>query len=162
MGKYKNATQGGGDAQKSTSLTPSSYRGEDIITGDAVQDLGDDVDSLKEGISWMGSSPIMPFRFMLSSQLPSKWSLMPECQQDHPIPEDQMCYCILVRVTFGEGGGNQPSPSHAWSGSLIVDMFQKGLKEQITKVVVLVPGKAILFLDNNHTSKGSPWEVSGM
>ena len=27
------------------------------------------------------------------------------------------------------GGGNQPPPSHAWSGSLIDDMFQDGLKE---------------------------------
>ena len=43
------------------------------------------------------------------------------------------------------GGGDQPPPSHAWSGSLIADMFQHSLKEQITKAVVLAPGEAILF-----------------
>ena len=50
-----------------------------------------------------------------------------------------------MRVTLGEGGGDQPPPSHAWSGLLIVDMLQEGLKEQITKAVILAPGEAILF-----------------
>ena len=56
-----------------------------------------------------------------------------------------MPYCIHIRVTLGEGEGNKPPPSHAWSGSLIADMFQKGLEEQITEAVVLAPGEAILF-----------------
>ena len=47
---------------------------------------------------------------------------------------------------MGEGGGNQPPPSHAWSGLLIVDMFQEGLKEQITKAGMLGPREAILFI----------------
>ena len=46
---------------------------------------------------------------------------------------------------MGEGGGSQPPPSHAWSCSLIADMFQEGLKEEITEVVVLDPGETILF-----------------
>ena len=46
---------------------------------------------------------------------------------------------------MGEGGGDQPPPSHAWSGVLIADMFQDGLEEQITEAVVLAPGEAILF-----------------
>ena len=70
---------------------------------------------------------------------------MPECQQDHTVHEDWGHSCIHVRVTLGEGGGDQPPPSHAWSGSLISDMFQESLKEQITKDVVLAPGKAIQF-----------------
>ena len=70
---------------------------------------------------------------------------MPEHQQDHPIPEDQTCYCIHVRVTMGEEGGNHPPPSHARSGSLIVDMFQEGLEEQITEAVVLAPVEVVLF-----------------
>ena len=48
-------------------------------------------------------------------------------------------------MTLGEGGGNQPPPSHAWSGLLIADIFQDGLKEQIIEAVVLAPGEAILF-----------------
>ena len=43
------------------------------------------------------------------------------------------------------GGGNQPPPSHAWSGLLIPDIFQDGLEEQITKAVVLALGEAVLF-----------------
>ena len=38
-------------------------------------------------------------------------------------------YYIHVRVTIGEGGGDQPQPSHAWSGLLIAEMFQDGHKE---------------------------------
>ena len=59
--------------------------------------------------------------------------------------EDQMCYYVHIRVTLGEGEGDQPPPFHAWSGSLIVDMFQEGLEEWITKTVVLAPSEAILF-----------------
>ena len=70
---------------------------------------------------------------------------MPKHQQNHPIFEDQVCYCVHGRVTLGEGGGNQPPPPHAWSGSMIADMLQEGLEEQITKAVVLGPGEAILF-----------------
>ena len=72
MGKCKNATQGGADAQKSTSPTPSSHRGEASDTGNAVHNLRDDVDSLEEGISQMGATSKAPFRFMQSSQLPSE------------------------------------------------------------------------------------------
>ena len=67
MEKYKNATQGGADTQMSTFPTPSSHRGEAGDTGDAVQDVRDDVDSLDGGMPWMGPSPKMPFRFMQSS-----------------------------------------------------------------------------------------------
>ena len=39
---------------------------------------------------------------------------------------------------------------------LIADMFQVGLEEQITKAVVLVPGKAILFLGQQSLKEGLP------
>ena len=69
---------------------------------------------------------------------------MPEHQQDHPGHENQMHYCVHIRVTLGEGGGDQPPSSHTWSGLLIVDMLQEGLEQQITKAVVLVLGEAVL------------------
>ena len=72
MGKCKNATQGGPDAQKSTSSTPSSHRGKAGDTGNAVHDQKDDVDLLEEGMSWMVASPKMPFSFMQSTQSPSE------------------------------------------------------------------------------------------
>ena len=45
---------------------------------------------------------------------------------------------------MGKGEATSP-PSHAWSGSLIADMFQDSLEEQITEAVVLALGEAILF-----------------
>ena len=59
--------------------------------------------------------------------------------------DDQMHYCVPVRVALGEGGGNQPPLSHTWSGLLIADMLQDGLKEQITEALFLAPGEAMLF-----------------
>ena len=106
-----------------------SHKGDVGDTGDVVQDLRNDVDLLEAVMSWMGTSPKNPFRFMQSSQLPSEWSLTPEHQLDHTIHEDQVCYCIHIRVTLGEGWANLPPPSHAWSGLLITDMCQVGLME---------------------------------
>ena len=61
-------------------------------------------------------------------------------------PDDQMHYCIHIRVTLGEGEVTpQPPPSHTWSGSLIADIFQDELKEQMIKAVILALGEAILF-----------------
>ena len=56
-----------------------------------------------------------------------------------------MHYCIHVRLTLGEGRGDQSPPSHAWTSSLIADMFKEGLEERITKAMVLASGEAILF-----------------
>ena len=81
---------------------------------------------------------------------------MPENEQDHPILEDQAHYCIHMRVTLGEGGGDQPQPSHAWSGLLIADMFQEGLEEQINKGVVLTSREAVLFFGWQLGKEGLP------
>ena len=59
------------DAQKSAP-TPSSHRDEATDTGKAVQDLRNDVDLLEEGMSQVGTSPKIPFRFTQSSQSPSE------------------------------------------------------------------------------------------
>ena len=112
MGKHKNAAREGANAQKGASPTLSSHGGEAGDTDKVVHDLRDDVASLEEGLSQMGTPSKIPFRFKQSSRLPSEWSLLPEHWQDHFTHEDQMCYCIHVRVTLGEGGGNQHPPSH--------------------------------------------------
>ena len=59
-------------------------------------------------------------------------------------------------MTLGERGGNQPPPSHAWSGLSIVDMFQDSLEEQIAEAVVLAPGEAILFFGQWSIKEGLP------
>ena len=156
MGKHKNAARGEANAQKVTSPTLSSHGGEAGHGEETGHDLRDNVASLEEQLSQMGAPSRMPFRFMQSSQLPSKWSLSPEHQQDHPAHEDQTCYCIHVRLTLGERWGNHPPPSHAWSGSLIGDTFLGGLEEQITKAVVLAPGEAILFFGCQSLKEGIP------
>ena len=56
MGKYKNVTKGGSDAQKGISPTPSSHAGETGNTGDVDHDLSDEVASLEEALSQMGTS----------------------------------------------------------------------------------------------------------
>ena len=68
-----------------------------------------------------------------------------ECQADPSCSEDWMCYCIHVRVTLGEGRGDQPPPPHVWTGLIIADIFQEGLEERITEAMVLAPNEVILF-----------------
>ena len=79
MGKHKNAAKGGANTQKGTSLTQLSHGGQAGDTGKAVHDQRDDVDSLEERLSKICTPFRMPFRFMQSSQLPSKQSLTPDC-----------------------------------------------------------------------------------
>ena len=64
MGKLRNATKGGEDAQKGISPTPSSHVGEAGDTGDVVCDLRDEVASLEDALSQMGTSSKMPFCIM--------------------------------------------------------------------------------------------------
>ena len=111
MGKHKNATKGESDSQKSISSTLSSHVDEAVDTGDVVCDLRDEVSSLEEALSQIGTSSKMPFHFMQCSRLPSESSLLPEHQPSNPAHEDQMCYCIQVRVTLWEGEGDQPPTS---------------------------------------------------
>ena len=49
-------------------------------------------------------------------------------------------------MTLGKGRGDQPPPPHAWTGSLIAEIFQECLEERITKAMVLSPGEEILII----------------
>ena len=106
----------------------------------------------------MGASPRALFRFTQSSRSFSIWFLLPEGQWACSItPDNEKHYCIHVRVTLGEGTGNQPLPCHAWSGSLIADMFQDALDEWITEAVVLAPEETILFFERWSHKEGFPY-----
>ena len=94
MGKHRNATKGGSDAQKGISLTPSPHAGEASNMGDVVSDLRDEVALLEEALSQMGASSKMPYHFVQHSGLLSEQSSSPEHQQSNPAQEDQTCYCI--------------------------------------------------------------------
>ena len=155
MRKWKNATKEGSDAQKGISPTPSSCAGKAGDTGDVVHDLMDEVASWEDTLSQMGSSSKMAFHFAWCGGLPSEWSLSPEHWQSNPAHENQMHYYVQVRVTLGEGWGDQPPPSHAWTGSLIANMFH-GLEEWITEAVVLAPREAILFFGQRSPKEGLP------
>ena len=89
------------------------------------------------------------FCFMQHGRLPSEWSLSPGHRQSSPAHENWMCYCVQVRVTSGEGGGDQPHLPDAWAGLLIADTLQDVLEEWIV-AVVLVPREAILILVSDH------------
>ena len=156
MGKHKNATKEGSNAQKGISPTPSSHVGEADNRGDVVCDLRDEVASLGEALSQMGASSKMPFCFTQCGRLPLEWSLLPEHWQSNPAHEEQTCYCVQVKVTLGEGGGDQPSPPNAWTSLLIANMFQDGLEEWITEAVVLAAGEAILFFGQQLLKEGLP------
>ena len=59
---------------------------------------------------------------------------------------------------LGDGGGDQPLPPHAWEGGLITDILQEVWPDDcITKVVVLSPGKAILFFGRHSKNEGLPY-----
>ena len=66
-----------------------------------------------------------------------------------------MCYCIHIRVTPGEGRDDHPPLSHIWSGSPTANILQEACPgDQITEVVVLVPGEAILFFGRHSLKEG--------
>ena len=145
MGKHKNATKGESDTQKVISPTPLAYVAEAGDTGDVVCDLRDEVALMEDSLSQMGTSSKMPFLSVQCNRLPSEWSLSPEHWQSNPAHEDRMLYCVPVRLTSGEGRGDQPQACHVSTSLLITDMFQDGLKEQITEAVVLAPREAVFF-----------------
>ena len=68
------------------------------------------------------------------------------------------CYCIQVRVTLGDGGGNQPQPPYAWGGCLITDILQEAwLEDCITEAMVLSPGQSFLFFSRCSKNEGLPY-----
>ena len=67
MGKCKNTTRGGANAQMGASITPMSHGSETDCTGEAVHDLRDAVALLEEGLSHLGAPSKSPFRFTQST-----------------------------------------------------------------------------------------------
>ena len=70
-----------------------------------------------------------------------------------------MCYCVQGKVTLGDGRGDQPPPSHVWSGSWIADILQEACpKDCITEAVVLSTSEAILFFGRHSQNEGLPYQ----
>ena len=156
MGKQKNTVKGGEKAHISNSPTLSSHVGEAGDPCDAGQDLMDEVASLEEALSQMGTSSQMSFPFTHHSGLPLEWFLSAEHRVDPSANEYWMCYCIYVKVILEEGRGDWFQPPHTWTSSLIADIFQEGLEERITKALVLAPGEAILFFGRQSLKERLP------
>ena len=53
-------------------------------------------------------------------------------------------YCLGIHVTLTEETGVVPPLSHAWTASLVEDMLCYD-RTGLTKAVVMVPGRAVLF-----------------
>ena len=108
--------------QRDTSPAPS-------FCGDKPEDTTHNL--LEEVSLQMGASPNAPFRFRQSSKFPFTHCLSAEerwaCSMT---PDNQMHYGLHVILTLRDRTCSQPLPSHAWSGLLISDMFQDGLKEK--------------------------------
>ena len=144
MGKHKNATKGGEDAQKGASLLLHLMEGRQVT-------------QVMQFTTWG-----MMWHHWRRHCL--RWVLLPKCPFDLHYAADcslnDLYHLSVYKITWYTktgcaivsslewlwGKGRWPAPtSHAWSGLLIADMFQDGLEEWITKAVVLVPGEAILF-----------------
>ena len=99
-----------------------------------------------------------PFRFTWLSKSPYIHSLSSDdewpCSKS---PDQQMCYCIHIKVMLGGRGGDQPPPSQAWNGLLVANMLQDGLNQWITEVVVIAPGEAILCFGRCSHKEGLPY-----
>ena len=108
----------------------------------------------RRGINAVGAFPKYPLD--LHNQTDHPLYVLYLQRVDRHAQGPQIHYCIHVRVTLGEGG-NQPSPSHVWSGSLIADIFQDDLEEWITKALILAPGEAILFFGRQSCKEGLPF-----
>ena len=108
----------------------------------------------------MDISSQMPFQFTQCGGLLSEWSLSSEHRVDPSANKDQTRYCVHVRVTLGEGRGDQPHPLHAWTGLLIADIFQEGLEERITEAIVLAHCEAMLFFERSSLKQGLPYGIA--
>ena len=60
---------------------------------------------------------------------------------DCPVHPPLIIICVIASIQQWLLGGDQPSPVHTWSRSLITDMLQETCpRDQIIKAVVLAPG----------------------
>ena len=60
-----------------------------------------------------------------------------------------------MRVTLGDGGGDQIPSSHACGGCLITNILQEAWPEDwITEAMVLSPGQAIPFFGGHSRNEG--------
>ena len=137
MGKWKNAIKAGRGVQRDTFPTLLLPKGE---PEDTTHDLLEEV-SLQTGASPRAPFSVHPIEQIAPHMVSIIWGLMSMLDDPWQLNVD----CVYVRVTLGEGGGDQPLPSHAWCGSLIANMFQDGLDEWTTKAPVLALGEAVLF-----------------
>ena len=109
MGKHKNTTKGGCDAQKGIS-PPSSHASEAGNTGDDVHDLREEVASLEEELSQMGVSSKIPFCFAQCHLNHFHHLSINKVAQHKKIG---LSIASKLRVTLGQGGGYQPpTPKH--------------------------------------------------
>ena len=83
------------------------------------------------------------------SCLPS-WSLARRLPSNHPNTK----HCLEIFVTLTEELGAVPPPSHSWMAPLMEDMLQDS-RTELTKVVVIGPGRAVLFYGRCSMVEGS-------
>ena len=158
MGKCKNAARGGANTQKGTSPTPSSHRGEErshrqcsswsegwcgFIGGRTLTD----------GCSIQDALQIHAIQLIAIWMISIIWALTRSpCTQ-----KSETCYYIHLGLTLGEGGGDWPPPSHAWSGLLIADMFQdESWRKNYRSCSPCLQGRQSYSLDDMITQRGAP------
>ena len=82
------------------------------------------------------------------SHLPS-WPLAQRPLSSCP----NMKHCLEIHVTLTEELGEVPPPSHSWMAPLMEDMLCDA-RTGLTKAVVMVPGRAVLFYGRCSMGEG--------
>ena len=62
-------------------------------------------------------------------------------------------HCLEIHVTLTEELGAVPPPSHSWMAPLVEDMLHD-TRTGLTKVMVIGPGRAVLFYGRHSMGEG--------
>ena len=62
-------------------------------------------------------------------------------------------HCLVIHVTLTEELGAVPPPSQSWTASLVEDILHD-VRIGLTKVVVIGPGRAVLFYGRHSLGEG--------
>ena len=77
------------------------------------------------------------------------WSPARRLPSSHPNTK----HCLEICVTLTEELGAVPPPSHSWMAPLMEDMLHDA-RTGLTKVVVIGPGRAVLFYGRHSMGEG--------
>ena len=76
-----------------------------------------------------------------------------QCKMNKTSMHPNMRHCLEIHVTLSEELGAVPPPCHSWMVPLVEDMLHD-IRTGLTKAVVTVPGRAVLFYGRHSFGEG--------